>query len=205
MIRSAVSSAPVCTPSSGTPNARHVSLGAILDRGGWPGAGGLFVVLAAPGFLPLPLVPTGVFAGTALALLAVQMMTGARRPWLPGRVRELRLPRAILAAGVSRMMAVFRRIGLSPRPRLAWAARAGTARAAMSLSLLVAGIVLVLPLPFGNQLPSLAAAAFGLALLRRDGFAALLGHVLTLAALGWAVAIVVSGSAAFGWLLDRAG
>ena len=60
--------------------------------------------------MPVPLVPTGVFAGTALAFLAVQMMAGARRPWLPDRVRELRLRRAILAAGVSRMMAMFRRI-----------------------------------------------------------------------------------------------
>lgn len=149
----------------------------------------------------MPLVPTGVIVGTALALLAVQMMAGARRPWLPGRLRALRLPRAIVAAGVSRIMAVFRRIGLSPRPRLEWAVRAGAARMAMSFSLLVSGLVLVLPLPFGNQLPSLAAAAFGLALLRRDGVAALLGHVLTLAAVGWIAALIVFGSAAFGWLL----
>jgi len=157
------------------------------------------VVLAAPAFLPVPLLPTGIVAGAALALLAVQMLTGAPRPWLPVRVRRLRLRRAVVAAGVTRVLGLLRHLGLAPRPRWSWAARTGAARCFMAVSLLAAGVILVLPLPLGNQLPALAGAAFGLALLRRDGVAAVMGHALTLLATGWAVALAISGGALLGW------
>jgi hypothetical protein len=164
----------------------------------------LLVVLAAPAFLPVPLLPTGIVAGAALGLLAMQMLAGAPRPWLPGGVRRLRLRRAVLVPGVARVLGLLRRLGLAPRPRLAWAVSTGAARSLMAGSLLVAALVLVLPLPFGNQLPSLAGAAFGLALLRRDGVAALAGHALTLLATGWAGALVVTGGAILTWMLPGA-
>lgn len=183
------------------PRGREVAFGDLLDRAGWSGAGALLVVLAAPAFVPVPLLPTGIVAGAALALLAAQMLAGAPRPWLPARVRRLRLRRAVVAAGVTRVLGLLRRIGLAPRPRLSWAARAGGARILMALSLLAAGVVLVLPLPLGNQLPALAGAAFGLALLRRDGVAALAGHALTLLATAWAVALILTGGAILGSIL----
>jgi hypothetical protein len=173
----------------------EVALGAVLDRAGWSGAGVLFIVLAAPAFLPVPLLPTGVVAGSALALLAVQLLAGWRRPWLPGRLRRIRLSRARLAPGVVRVVGLLGRLGLAPKPRMAWALRGPLARTLAALSLLVAALVLVLPVPLGNQLPALAAAAFGLALLRRDGLAALAGHGLTLLAAGWTVALVATGGA----------
>lgn len=183
---------------------RDVALGDVLDRAGWAGAGAVLVVLAAPAFLPVPLLPTGIVAGVALALLAAQMLAGATRPWLPDRVRRLRLRRAVVVAGVARVLGLLRRIGLAPRPRLSWAIRTGAARCLMAVSLLAAGLVLVLPLPFGNQLPALAGAAFGLALLRRDGVAAIMGHALTLLTAGWAVALVVTGGAVLAWLFPEA-
>jgi hypothetical protein len=176
-----------------------MTLGTLLDRAGWPGAGALLVVLAAPAFLPVPLLPTGVVAGAALALLAAQMLAGTPQPWLPDRVRRVRFRRALVAAGVARVLWLLRRLGLAPRPRLSWAARTGPARGLMAASLLAAALILVLPLPFGNQLPALAGAAFGLALMRRDGVAALMGHVLTLLAAGWAVVLIMTGGAVLDW------
>ena len=79
------------------------------------------------------------------------------------------------------------------------------ARGLIAVSLLGAALVLALPLPLGNQLPSLAAAAFGLALLRRDGVAALAGHALTLLAAGWAVALLATGGSGLDWLLAGGG
>lgn len=184
---------------------REVALGDLVDRAGWSGAGARLVVLAAPAFLPVPLLPTGTVAGAALALLAVQMLAGAPRPWLPARIRRLRLHRALLAAALARVLGLLRRLGLAPRPRLAWAVRTGTGRCVLAVSLLAAALVLMLPLPFGNQLPALAVAAFGLALLRRDGLAAMTGHALTLLAVGWAGALVVAGGAALAWMFPWAG
>ena len=196
---------PLAGAGGPLPAGREVALGDLLDRAGWSGAGALLVVLAAPAFLPVPLLPTGIVAGAALGLLATQMLAGAPRPWLPARVRRLRLRRAVVAAGVARVLGLLRRLGLAPRPRLPWAVRTGAARSLMAVSLLAAALVLVLPLPLGNQLPSLAWAAFGLALLRRDGVAALAGHALTLLAAGWAGALVITGGGLLTWVLPGAG
>lgn len=182
-----------------------VALGHLVDRSGWPGAGGLLVLLAAPAFLPIPLLPTGLVSGAALTILAAQMLAGARKPWLPGPLRRLRLPRAVISVGVARVLGVLRRLGLAPRPRLAWAVRTSSARSLIAFSLLAAAVVLVLPLPLGNQLPSLAGAAFGLALLRRDGVAALAGHGLTLLSAAWAGGLIASGGALVSWLLPMVG
>ena len=65
-------SAKIVAAGGSPPAGRVIALGTLLDRAGWPGAGALLVVLAAAAFLPVPLLPTGIVAGAALALLAAQ-------------------------------------------------------------------------------------------------------------------------------------
>jgi hypothetical protein len=60
--------------------------------------------------------------------------------------------------------------------------------------LLACGVVLVLPLPFGNQLPSLAVAAIGLGLLRRDGAFVIAGYGFAIATAAWTAALLLAGA-----------
>jgi hypothetical protein len=60
--------------------------------------------------------------------------------------------------------------------------------------LIVCGIVLILPIPFGNQLPSLAIAAIGLGLLRGDGVFVLVGYGFAAATLAWTATLVFAGA-----------
>ncbi|WP_237217381.1 exopolysaccharide biosynthesis protein [Falsiroseomonas oryziterrae] len=173
---------------------RSVALGALADRFGMAGAGALLLLLAVPAFLPVPL-PTGIPAGVAAAAIGAQIALGHDRPWLPCWARRFSLRRDQVASGIGRLFRILRRLGLRLRRRLPQAVGThGAPRPLTGLVLVVCGIVLILPLPFGNQLPSLAIAAVGLGLLRGDGLFVLVGYAFAAATLAWTSALVFAGA-----------
>lgn len=172
----------------------EVALGQLAERFGVAAAGAMLLLLAIPAFLPVPL-PTGIPAGLAMALIGAQVAWGAERPWLPGWLARFRLRRDQVAAGIGRLFRLLRRLGLTLRRRLPGIAGVpGTPRPVAGLVLVACGAVIVLPLPFGNQLPSLAVAAIGLGLLRRDGAFVLAGYVLAAVAAAWTAGLLVAGA-----------
>ncbi|WP_270938117.1 exopolysaccharide biosynthesis protein [Falsiroseomonas oryzae] len=171
-----------------------IALGTLADRFGMAGAGALLLLLAVPAFLPVPL-PTGIPAGIAMAAIGVQIALGHARPWLPGWARRLSLRRRQVADGLARLFRILRRCGLRLRRRLPAAVGThGSPRPLTGVVLVACGAVIVLPIPFGNQLPSLAVAAIGLGLLRGDGLFVLAGYGLAVAAAAWTVALLVAGA-----------
>ena len=90
-------------------------------------------------------------------------------------------------------MPPLRRLERRARPRL----RSLTLPAAAWLAILGQGVVMALPIPFGNLLPGVVVIVLAVALLRHDGLGALVGHLLgllslaVLAGLGWGVAVLV--------------
>lgn len=173
---------------------REVALGQLTERFGMAAAGAMLLLLSIPAFLPIPL-PTGIPTGAAMALLGAQLAWGAERPWLPGWLARFRLRRDQVAAGLARLFRLLRRLGLRLRCRLPEVVGAnGRPRPLAGLVLVACGVVIILPLPFGNQLPSLAVAAIGLGLLRRDGAFVLAGYGLAAASAAWTAALVLAGA-----------
>ena len=174
--------------------AREVALGSLAERFGMAGAGALLLLLAVPAFLPIPL-PTGIPAGIAAALIGAQLAIGMKQPWLPAWLGRFRLRRDQVAQGIARLFRVLRRLGLRLRRRMPRAVGVeGAPRPLAGMVLVGCGIVLVLPVPFGNQLPSLAIAAIGLGLLRRDGVFVLAGYGFALATLAWTLTLLILGT-----------
>jgi hypothetical protein len=178
----------------------RITLGELLDRFGVAGVGAMLALLAIPAFLPIPL-PTGIPAGAAMIVIAWRIGAGtAEHLRLPGWIRRLSLRRDHVARGGVKLMQGLRRLGLRLRPRAAgWLS--GPARGWIAVTLVVCGVVIILPIPFGNQLPSLAVGAIGLGLLRRDGVAVAVGHGLGLLALAWTALLFSAGSEAIAALL----
>ena len=178
----------------------RVTLGELLDRFGTSGVGAVLFLLAIPAFLPIPL-PTGIPAGVAMILIAWQIGAGTDEHLrLPGWIRRFSLRRDHVARGGVKLIQGLRRIGLRLRPRAeGWLA--GPARGWMAVTLVMCGAVIILPIPFGNQLPSLAVGAIGLGLLRRDGMAVAVGHALGLLALAWTALLLTAGGEAIAALL----
>ena len=156
-------------------------LAALGDRA----LGALLFVFAFPNVLPMP---PGVSAilGAPLVFLAAQLLVG-RAPWLPALVAERSMPHAEFAMLVRRVVPWLQRAERMLRPRLTWLTLPPMEYAIGAVCLLLA-LVLVLPIPLGNMLPSLAICLLALGILERDGLWVLAGLATALVS-----AVLVSG------------
>ncbi len=170
----------------------RVTVGDLMDALGEAGLGILLIVFALPSFIPTPGLPVGFVSGTVVALIALQVMFGRHTLWLPGRLRRFSMPRAVLikgAAYLARPMRFFER-WLKPRHS---AFTGKTARMFLALPILILAVSIVLPIPLGNQAPSIALIAFAFGLVERDGLAILAAIVLSIVAMAWLAFVIIFG------------
>lgn len=169
----------------------ELSLGEMLARvEGDDGVGPVLLVLTLPVLLPLP---PGFSMVLALPLLVVapQIIVGRRRIWLPKFLARQKIKREALVKLVRRLLPMLERAEKVVRPRLGFLTT-GVGASLVGVACTVIAIVLVLPIPFANLVPSLALGAFSIGLTRKDGLFVLGGYsLIALAAL--VVAIGVHG------------
>jgi len=171
-----------------------LTLGELVDALGRSGQGLVLLLLALPAFIPVPALPTGFVFGTALSLVALQMMAGRESLALPGVLRRQSLPRQAVISTVERLDGFMTRLDGVLRPRLlSLTDRAATIIVALLIFIL--GVMLVLPIPFGNQGPAFAIVIFAFGLLERDGVAILAGVVFAIIGVAWNVGLVLFGAA----------
>jgi hypothetical protein len=176
----------------------RVSLAELLEAHGPAAQGSLLLLLAVPCLLPLP--GSGTLMGLGVLALAVAMLRGAESAALPRRVAALSLPREGGRKVLRSLAWLHERAQRWTRERVPgllspWAARV------TALGVALMAVVLVLPIPFGNILPSLALLAYGLGLASRDGVVVLAGHALALLTAGVTGGLLVAAS---GWAVGAA-
>lgn len=154
----------------------------------------LTLFLSVIAMLPSPGLPIGAIFGFAVVVLAIGVIPGRATVALPRRVAAWRLPRRVLDGVLRRAVPTLRRVERRLRPRIGWAVSGGGALAA-AVMLMLQGVLLALPIPFGNAAPALAIAALALGLLTGDGLGVLAGHAIGLMAAGLLVALGVGGYA----------
>jgi len=170
----------------------EVTIGEIVHRLGRRSFGALLFIFAAPNWLPLP-PGSSTFLAAPLILLAPQIALGIRGPWLPRFLDERKLRRTDLAGALRKLIPTLERIEKVSRPRLVFLfGPVGDRLIGLTVTLL--SLVLLLPIFLGNMAPAAAIAAFGLALIQRDGILALIGYAVAgvsvgLLVIGWTVAV----------------
>lgn len=172
----------------------RISFGRIVAALGRRGYGLSILIFALPSCLPMPPgIPT--VTGLALIVIALQLILGGRRLWLPGPLARRTIGRDDLARVVDRALPYVEKLERYTRPRFAGATeRVG--QLLIGLLLLILGILLVLPIPFvGNIPPAIAAVIIAVGLSERDGvmvviglFAGLVAAIVATVA-GWAVIV----------------
>ncbi len=170
----------------------RTTLEAILVALGERTTGFVLLVLAVPAIVPTPGIPAGMIFGTALIVLASQMAAGATSFRLPAWLARRPFRRRRLAALVGRAAPWVER--LSRRTRTRWTRFVGR-RAVRWLSLPVAilGVLIALPIPFGNTLPGIAVLLIALGLAERDGAMVVLGLCTAVAALAVSAGLILGG------------
>jgi hypothetical protein len=143
----------------------------------------LLVVLALPTLIPVLPPGSATFIGFLYLLLALQMLWGAERPWLPKRIRAYRMSGETIVKLRQVSEKIFQQIERVSRPRAIGLPYQFTSRL-VGAGVLIVGLVLLSPLPFLHSFPGLTVLILGAGLLNHDGILLFAGLVLVLVILG---------------------
>lgn len=159
----------------GAREAADVSVADILETFGNRAFGAMMFVFAAPLVLPMP---PGVSAilGAPLMFITFQWMLGRRTLWLPKALLERTMTMSDFRNLMGKLTPYLERLERRLRPRLTFMYNPLGDRIVGALCFTLS-IIVFLPVPFGNMLPSFAIAAFAIGGAERDGIAALIGWV----------------------------
>ncbi len=174
-----------------------LTLGDILTETAERGFSLVIGLLTLPFLFPMPPGFTGPLGSGAL-LLALQMMAGQRSPWLPRRIANYQVPSWLsqsLLKNIQRSTQVLEKL---TRPRLRRVADSHYAWRLNGLCIAWLTILLILPIPFTNPIPTTGILLLAVATLESDGVLMCVGYGMTLtitfAMLGVAYALWVSPS-----------
>jgi len=163
----------------------HVSVGWIMEQLEERSFGLLMFLLAVIALVP----GLSTFIGVLFAVPAYQMIVARRSPALPRIATARRLPTRRFAQVVERIAPVLQRAETLVRPR--WPRPFRTTKRMVGIAILLLGLTLALPVPFGHILPAFVIMIVALAYLEEDGVVLCLGLALALvsfsitAAAGW--------------------
>lgn len=157
--------------------------------------GAVMLVFALISTLPLPPGSTTV-TGIPLVLMAVQLVRGREKLWLPRRFREAAVSRAGFAKGLGKVFPVLRFAERLSRPRLDPLV-GQTGQRVIGGVCCVLAVILSLPIPLGNMVPAIAISLFSLGIMQRDGFAVMAGWISTVASFvlliaAWSVVVAIA-------------
>lgn len=171
---------------------RPVTLGRLLAVLGEQATAMVLLVFSIPAIIPTPGVPAGMIFGTVLVILSGQLVVGTRRFWLPKRLARIEVPRSLLSGMVVRLGPKLQWIETWLRPR--WTGLSGRAALRpLGLVVVVMGVIIALPVPFGNVLPGLSVFFIALGLAQRDGVAIGIGLMFGIAAIAFTAFILLGG------------
>ncbi len=153
-----------------------LTLGDVLDDLGDRSYGPLFFILGAIILLPIGAIPgVPIVLGAVLIILAVQFVLGLNHPWMPARFRRLSISEKKARDAERRIRPVLRFVDRFVDARLLWiVSRPMRVFAAAAIILLSLAMVPLEIIPFGVAVPAAAVAAFGLAIVARDGLVMLI-------------------------------
>lgn len=165
-------------------DARDVRIGDIMATVGRRAYGPLLLLIGLFSISPATVLPGMTWFAAALSLLlCVQMIVGARHPWLPRAFLEARLSRTVVRQICDSVGPWATRIDAVLKPRLTTLAEApfvniaGLFCAIAALATFPLGLI-----PMAPIVPGLAIALVGLGLLVKDGLLLLLSGIIVVGA-----------------------
>ena len=163
--------------------AEKVTLLDILNLAGERVFGFLFVILALPSALPVPAPGYSVPFGVAMFFLAVQLIIGRDRPWLPAKIMNGSMPLKKVQGFVKKAIPWIQKIEALTKPRLTVICTSLPGKAILGIAIALMSISMMIIIPGTNTLPAIGIFVTGFGLVEDDGAICLLGLIIcTLAA-----------------------
>lgn len=146
----------------------------------------LIFIFALPNVIPTP-PGTSAVLGVPLVLLSAQLLFGTRA-WLPRFIAQRSFAQSAFKAVVERSTPWLEKSERLMRPRLLLLTTGVFQRFVGAICLILA-IIVMLPIPLGNMLPTLAICILALGVLEKDGAWIIMGAAAAAGAIGllWGV------------------
>jgi hypothetical protein len=174
----------------------RIRLGDLMSVFGDRAFGMLILLFALPNAIGLGTIPgVSTIFGLPQVFIALQMMLGLQKPWLPAWLTERSIDRGDFVTMIGKSMPYLRKAEGVLRPRWAPLSCAVAERILGGFFVVLATIV-SLPIPFGNQPPAVAMAIVSLGLVERDGVFVVIGSIVSIGAIALAGLVVFGGAAA---------
>jgi hypothetical protein len=175
----------------------RIDIGTIVDAL-YDRSFGVVIILFA---LPNTIFPVAWVLGTPILLFTIQMAMGRQEPWLPQFMRSQSLNQETFSKIIGYVVYYLAKIEAWLKPRWNFLTT-NTMERLIGIYMTFLTIILLVPVPFGNALPSFGIGIIAAGLLEKDGIAILvgsivgaLGAVYVFAVVGgiWAAAKAISG------------
>jgi hypothetical protein len=153
------------------------------------------LIFALPCCLPMPPgIPT--VCGIAIVIIAVNLIVGRQRLWLPSAITGKSVSRADLKRMVDRWLPRLERLEKVCKPRFPIVTDP-VGKVLIGVVIFALGFIMILPIPFlGNMPPGFAASVIAIGMAERDGLVVLIGAAASAVAI--AVASVATTAAIIG-------
>lgn len=158
--------------------------------------GFLFVILALPSALPIPAPGYSVPFGIAMFFLAIQLIVGRDRPWLPEKMLKGSMKLTTIQSVVKKGIPWLKRIENVSKPRISSICTSLPGRVIIGVAIALMSISMCIPIPGTNTLPAIGIFITAFGLLEDDGLISLVGLFVCSLAASLTTAILFVGKEA---------
>jgi hypothetical protein len=157
---------------------QSVTLGELLAETSEQSFGLVMALLALPFLLPMP-PGISTISGSGCILLGLQMLAGWKAPWLPKRIAQMKLPQAFMEKLLKLVQSITKLLEKFVRPRMPWLANNPSIWRINGLCICWLAILLMLPIPLTNPIPTVGILLFVFAMLEADGLLMCVSYGMT--------------------------
>lgn len=169
-----------------------VTLADILTLAGERVFGFLFIVLSLPSALPIPAPGYSIPFGILMFLLAVQLIFGAKVPWLPQKMMKSSMKLEMVQSFLKKGLPWLQKIEAISKPRMTYICKSIIGRLLIGIAIALMSISMMIPIPGTNTLPAMSIFVIAFGLQEDDGFITLGGLVISLLALILSSSIIIA-------------
>ena len=164
--------------------------------------GFLLAILSLPSALPVPAPGYSIPFGIAMLFLAVQLIIGRDRPWLPEKMLKGSMKLETVQKFVKMGTPWIKRIENVTKPRISYLCTSLAGRVILGIAIALMSISMMIPIPGTNTLPAIGIFVIAFGLLEDDGLICIAG--LFICSLGAAIttSILVFGKVAVERFID---
>ncbi|NEP61298.1 MAG: exopolysaccharide biosynthesis protein [Symploca sp. SIO2G7] len=202
--------APSLTPTSHEADAAEVAtvggdvtLNELLTLSGERTFGFLFVLLSLPSALPVPAPGYSIPFGIVMFLLAVQLIIGRKKPWLPDGWLSKGFERSKVTGFITKGLPWLQKIEAVSQPRLSIMCTSPMGRLVLGIAIALMSMCMMVPIPGTNTVPAIGIFVIGFGLLDDDGAISLAGLTICTLAAGLVGSVIFFGVEAVDGIKDQ--